>query len=158
MIEFQVLGQPATQGSKKVVPIYGKHGPIMKDGRVLTRAVEDNPQTAVWRQQVASAARIAYGGPLLLGPIALRLVFERPRPKGHFGSGKNASVVKSSAPDYPTSKPDSTKLTRAVEDSLTGVLWQDDSQVVEHHISKRWGLFFRVYVRVVPMGELTDPI
>lgn len=156
-IEFQVVGEPATQGSKKVVPICNKSGPVVKNGRVLTRAVEDNPKTAEWRQQVASAARQAYDGPLLTGAVSLTLVFERPRPRSHYGTGRNAETLKPSAPQYPTTKPDSVKLTRAVEDALTGVIWGDDSQVCEHRISKRWGQFFRVYVRIEELTPAAPP-
>ncbi len=161
-VEFQVVGKPATQGSKKAMPIYGKGGrPVMKDGRMLTRVVEDNPRLAEWRQEVAAAARRVYEGPLLTGAIFLTLVFERPRPKGHYGTGRNAGRVKASAPPYPTTKPDSVKLARAVEDALTGVLWQDDSQVVDHIIRKRWGDCFRVYVLAqerpaLPESELSS--
>ena len=46
---------------------------------------------------------------------------------------------------------DSVKLTRAVEDALTGVLWQDDSQVVFHCLTKVWGPCYRVGVKVLDL-------
>lgn len=69
-------------------------------------------------------------------PLLLTLVFYRPRPKGHFGTGRNASRLKDSAPAYPTTMPDLTKLIRATEDGLTGVIWKDDSQVVAQQTFK----------------------
>jgi len=152
IIHFQAFGKPATQGSKKVVPIIKAGKPVMKNGRVLTRAVEDNPKTAEWRQEIAHACRSSYGGPLLVGPVSLAIEFVRPRPKNHFcGGKKNAGKLRSDAPAYPIQRPDTVKLTRAVEDALTGVLWKDDSQVVEHCLSKRWGDCFCVSVTVMVM-------
>lgn len=155
VIEFAVIGQQATQGSKKVVPIFNKAGPVMVGGRPLTRAVEDNPRTAEWRQEVAHAARQVVGAdaPLIGGPIALRLEFVRPRPKEHWGTGRNKDRLKPSAPKWPTGKPDLTKLTRAVEDALKGVIWCDDSQVVRQEIAKDWGEYFCVKVTIEELGE-----
>lgn len=140
-IHFSVIGRAMTQGSKKVVPIMRAGKPVMKNGRALTRAVEDNPKTAQWRQEVAQVARQTYDGPLLVGAVRLSLIFFRPRPKGHFGTGRNAGKLKANAPAHPTSRPDLLKLARALEDACTGVLWVDDSQIVEETLAKRWGHF-----------------
>jgi Holliday junction resolvase RusA-like endonuclease len=112
------------------------------------RIVNDNPRLSDWRRQVASAAREAYGGALLTDALCLTLSFEQPRPRFHYGSGKNASKLKQSAALYPTGRPDTVKLARAVEDALTGVLWRDDSQIVEHHLKKRYGVCYKLFVRV----------
>jgi Holliday junction resolvase RusA-like endonuclease len=151
-IAFQVLGQPQTQGSTRVIPLRAKGGGYQVDGKGRPKLIPihaKGQQLRAWRQDVAVAARAAYDGPLLTGPIQLHLVFERPRPLGHFGTGKNANVLKQSAPPFPISKPDSVKLTRAVEDALTGVVWKDDAQVVRHVISKVWGDVFKLSVVVV---------
>jgi Holliday junction resolvase RusA-like endonuclease len=137
-IQFIIYGQPATQGSKKQMPIFRNGTPVTANGRTLTRVVEDNPRLPDWRQQVALAAREAYQGELLLGPVELTVYFYQPRPKSHYGKGRNAWKLRPSAQAYPVWKPDTTKLTRAIEDALTGVLWRDDSQVVDHHLHKRY--------------------
>jgi Holliday junction resolvase RusA-like endonuclease len=93
------------------------------------------------------------GAELLHGPLHLSLVFCLARPKGHFGSGRNADVVKPSAPRYPTVKPDATKLTRAVEDAMTGIVWRDDAQVVDQYVTKVYDEPERVVVTVRPMEE-----
>ena len=36
-------------------------------------------------------------------------------------------------------RPDATKLVRAVEDALTGLVWRDDAQVVIQTVRKRYG-------------------
>ena len=83
IITFTVYGEPATQGSKRAMPIYRKGGvPVMKDGRLVTRVVNDNPRLNDWRHHVAAEAMKHFSGPLLEGAVLLRLEFQRPRPKG----------------------------------------------------------------------------
>jgi len=155
IIEFDVVGEPATQGSKIEHVIRGKGGkPVIKNGRALTTIREDNPRLAVWRQEVAHAASVAYTGPLFIGAVRLTLDFQRPRPKNHYGTGRNAGTLKASAPKYPTGRPDTIKMARAVEDALTGVVYVDDSQAVAHLLTKAYGRF-GVHVMVESLDGLT---
>ena len=132
-IRFQVTGQPATAGSKRAFPFRKANGGLG------VRVTEDNPKAKGWRELVIGAATDAHKGELLNGAIRLTLTFVRPRPQGHFRTGKNAGRLKEDAPRYPTTKPDCTKLTRALEDALKGVIWRDDAQVVEQHVNKTFG-------------------
>lgn len=155
-IQFEVVGKPATQGSKVEQVIRNRQGnPVIKKGRALTIIREDNPRLAQWRQEVAHAARAVYDGELFIGAMTMALTFVRPRPKSHYGTGRNAGVLKRSAPTYPTTMPDCSKLARAVEDALTDVIWKDDSQVVDSHVTKKWGPYFRVIVEVESLDGLT---
>ena len=150
-IKFEVLGKPMTQGSTRSAPVRKKGGGYQThpDGRPKLIPVHDKgKELKAWRQDVAVAARRAYSGPLLVGPVAIVLIFARPRLKWHFGTGRNAGKLKASAPSHPTTKPDSIKLTRAVEDALTGVIWADDAQVCGHEIYKVWGDCYRLLVTV----------
>jgi len=63
------------------------------------------------------------------GPISLVVVFYMPRPKSHYGSGKNASILKKSAPSYHVTKPDTDNLLKFVKDAFNKIYWKDDSQV-----------------------------
>ncbi len=155
-VTITLYGRPATQGSKRSVAIYrktkgGGSTPVIKNGRVITRVIEDNPRLGDWRQQVARAALAQWSGPLWTGPLKMTAVFQRPRPKGHFGTGRNAGKLKANAPKYPTGTPDNSKLQRAVEDALTGVLYQDDSQITDHDIRKRWGERFETRIVIEAM-------
>lgn len=132
-IRFIVTGNPATAGSKRAFP-FRKAG-----GGLGVRVTDDNPRSKDWRAMVVHCAREAYRGPLLNGAVRLTLTFVRPRPQGHFRTGKNAGRLKEGAPKYPTTKPDCTKMVRAVEDALKGVIWRDDAQVVEQRIEKVYG-------------------
>lgn len=130
-LSFEVLGHPEPAGSKRSV---GNH-----------RIIDANPLVAGWKGEVALAARAAmmrcFGAEpeLMGGAIGVAVVFTRQRPAGHFGSGRNADQLKPSAPAYPTTRPDTTKLWRGVEDAMTGVVWRDDAQVVEQFVVKRYG-------------------
>ena len=111
----RVPGLPRPQGSKRHVG----------NGRM----VESSPYVDPWRERVALAARAAHGGQLD-GALHVTVCFSLPRPKGHYRTGRNAHLLRDGAPDYPTTRPDLDKLTRAILDALTGVWWADDSLVV----------------------------
>lgn len=125
-----VPGIPKPGGSKR-----GFVNP--KTGRVII--TEDCKQSKDWRAVVAIKAQEAREDGLMSGPLRLSVTFIFPRPKNHFGSGKKAAALRLDAPKYKTSKPDVTKLLRSTEDALTGVVWGDDSQVVEQWATKLYG-------------------
>lgn len=139
-ITFFVPGLPQPGGSKK-----GFVNP--KTQRVVI--VDDCKKNKPWRADVKAFAMTAYDGHPLVSPLSLEVWFWMPRPQGHYGSGKNSAVVKPGAPKYPAKKPDATKLLRALEDSLTGVLWVDDAQVVTQRVLKRFAEDGRVGAEVV---------
>ena len=149
-ITFTVPGIPQPAGSKRGFPVKRKNGTI---GVAISDA---NPKSRVWKQEVAQAAGDIYRGPLLTGPLHLEVTFQFPRPKSHYGTGKNAGVLKLSAPLYHTQKPDSTKLIRGVEDALTGIIWRDDSQVCCQTVNKRWGARAAAGVRIIPLADFAD--
>lgn len=65
--------------------------------------------------------------------------FYLPRPKAHWGTGKNAHVLKDSAPQKHAITPDSSKLTRITEDALTHAgVWEDDALCSPVITRKSW--------------------
>ena len=70
--------------------------------------------------------------------LSMRCCFVFDRPKSHFGTGKNAGVLKTSAPAHHTGKPDIDNLLKFVCDSLNNVAFRDDSQIVNKFGSKRY--------------------
>lgn len=129
-VSIVVAGIAAPAGSKSAFP-------NRKTGGVSVR--DSSKRAKPWQAVVASAAKDAFAGALLAGPLHLEIVFVLPRPKGHYGTGRNAATVRPSAPIAPDVKPDLTKLVRGVEDALTGLVWRDDGQVVSQHTSKIYG-------------------
>jgi Holliday junction resolvase RusA-like endonuclease len=102
-----------------------------------------NPGTSnEWKACVIHALRpiVQQSGAFQAGvPLRCDVTFYLPRPKGHFGSGKNADQLKASAPTRPTGKPDRDNLDKAVCDAITAAgVWADDSQVTDGRIRKRY--------------------
>jgi len=128
-ISFFVPGIPAPGGSKR--GIYNA-----KLGRTLI--FENNPEkNRNWRASVALAASEAMKGrEPFNGPIALYVTFVMPRPKSHFNS---KGVLKDSAPDMHTKKPDLLKITRSTEDAMTGIVWKDDALIFWEQMRKYYG-------------------
>lgn len=128
-IRFCVYGRPQPRGSKRG---------FVRGGRVVM--TDMNPHSGEWMNLVRDQAVQAMGDlPLMEGPLKLGVTFYMPRPKGHYGSGRNANVIKPSAPMFPHVAPDTTKLLRAVEDALTGTVYRDDAQIVIQMALKRYG-------------------
>jgi Holliday junction resolvase RusA-like endonuclease len=153
-ITFTVLGSPQTAGSKQsFVPLHRttKQPFRNKNGGIVVSTVDDNPKSKSWKKVVAKAAKDAYRGPLLDGPLIVTFRFYRPRPKNHFvkfGLSKIGSA--SLAPD---TRPDVLKLARAAEDALNEIIYADDAQIVEEHLFKCWGEPARLEVEIKQLVE-----
>lgn len=124
LISTFVVGDPAPQGSKRHV------------GRGIL--VESSQRVKPWRADVREALRAAAP---ISGPVAISFVFYFARPASHYGTGRNAGVLKVGAPARPTSRRlgDVDKLCRSTLDAITsaGVI-ADDDEVVELFASKRY--------------------
>lgn len=140
-IHIVVYGEAATAGSKR-----GFVNPT--NGRVII--TDDAKKSRPWKNNVAQAAAEQFDGPILTCALDVEMIFVIARLKGHFGTGRNAEVLKDSAPLQPTVRPDVLKLARAVEDALTGVVWRDDSLIVNESLQKRYGERACVEIRVRP--------
>jgi len=136
-IQFWVPGVPATAGSKTAFPYKDK-----KTGKIRVAIAPANKRQKPWMSDVKAFAIDAYKGDPVTGQIGLYIDFYLLRPQSHFGTGKNADKLKPSALDRPIAKRsmDLTKMTRAVEDALTGIIYCDDSQVVTQNINKHYSL------------------
>ena len=146
-LSFWVPGKPEPQGSKKPVR-YGGHGHVI--------IVDDNPKGANWKKVIGGHAVRQVGRPQLEGPLAMCLRFVLQRPKRHHVAQDRARPVRPDAPAWPTVKPDTLKLARAVEDALTGILYLDDAQIVIQTHSKHYGPQTGVQVEIRPVKE--EPI
>lgn len=110
MTKFRVDGVPIPQGSMKVI-----HGRVIhSQGSAL----------AAWRSSVSLSAKFAGYKPSEK-PIAIEIDFYMPRPR----------TVKRV---FPTVPPDLDKLIRGVLDALTGIVYLDDSQVVDIRATKAY--------------------
>jgi Holliday junction resolvase RusA-like endonuclease len=143
-MRFTVYGGAKSAGSKRAF-----RNP--KTGQmIVTETVKGSKS---WQRAVSDAGSEAHQGPLLDGPLRVVFTFYRPRPCSHYGTGRNAGVVKPSAPRFPHTRPDALKLARGVEDALTGIIWRDDAQIVDGRQLKRWGEPARVEIEVEEARE-----
>lgn len=128
-VTIAVTGTPAPQGSKRAFVVNGR--------AVVT---EDSKKTKPWRQDVKAAALDAMAGrPPAEGPVEVTIAFALPRPGYHFGTGRNAGVLKATAPSYVDKKPDIDKLTRSTLDALTEAqVFRDDAQVAVLVVGKEY--------------------
>lgn len=130
-LRFFVPGIPKTAGSKRafINPKTGR--PIITD---------DNRKGKDWRASVQHFAREGMQGrDPMTGALEVHFEFVMPRPKGHYGKGRHAGRLLDSAPRHPETRPDVLKMSRAVEDALTGIAWRDDAQIVEERLVKIYG-------------------
>lgn len=58
---------------------------------------------------------------------------------------------------YPVKKPDAKNLLWGVEDALRGILYVDDSQLVDLDVTKRYGVNPGVEITVAPLDWKTNP-
>jgi len=112
MIEFEVFGRPAPQGSKTIM---------------RGRLVESSKYLPAWRKALAEAATQvqAETGFYSDQPLEVSVIFTLAKPK----------TVKREQPTVP---PDVDKLARSL-DSLTKILWDDDAQIVRMNLVKQYG-------------------
>lgn len=130
IVEFTIPGIPGHQGSRT----RGRYG----------GSFDDNSDLAPWRKDAIACALEARpadaSGPVFVGPVFVWARFVFPRLKGHYGTGRNARILKESAPYWVTTKPDTDKCQRALGDVLTfsGIV-RDDSQIVRWEAEKVYG-------------------
>ena len=118
LISFQVRGLPIPQGSTRAWVVNGKP--------IITSSAKG---LSTWRRLVADVAQRFAPTEPWEGPVGVQLHFGIPKPKS---APKRRRV-------WPDKRPDLDKLTRAVLDALTYVVFADDSQVVEIEASKDYG-------------------
>ena len=131
LIHFRVYGLPRPGGSKTA--FYNK-----KLGRAMI--VDACKTVKTWRQDVKTAALSVKPDALFDGCLRFDCTFLMPRPKGHFRTGKNAHLLRDTAPPCPNTKPDLLKLGRSTEDALTGIMWVDDARIVHEILSKSFAV------------------
>jgi len=102
-----------------------------------------DPGTAEgWKSLIAQAVReTGLAGKMITGPVRLRMICNFKRPASHYGSGKNADVLKPKAPRHHLAKPDLDNVVKAAKDAFTQLgVWRDDSQVIEESLVKEYAM------------------
>jgi crossover junction endodeoxyribonuclease RusA len=116
VIAFSVVGEPVMQGNKRAFRAGDRLVVVERKGQRLND----------WRTLVGFTARQYAPEQPLEGALRVKMRFRLPVPKSA-PKTRRLHAIK---------RPDLDKLTRAVGDALTGVLWRDDSQIVVLEVSK----------------------
>lgn len=136
MLYIEIPGEPVAQGRPRATTINGRV-------RLYDPAKSKNYKEQV--RLVAQSARQMAGIKLFTGPIRVRMVIHRKIPtRFRKWEKEQASVGKI----RPTTKPDSDNYSKSLLDAMNGVIYEDDSQVVELSVSKFYSENPRVEIRV----------
>ncbi len=102
--------------------------PASKGSGLGTRKQRENRRRADWEERVELALRRVGPRYLWSGPVEVASVFRLPQPKGRVFNEIGAMLL----------PPDLDKLLRCILDAATGLIYQDDAQVVAAPALKRW--------------------
>ena len=124
MISFDVPGTPVGKARARSA---------MVNGRKLHFTPE---KTVNYEATVRMAAAAAMDGrPLIEGPVEMHLAIFNPVPKSWSLKKKKLADAGSIRP---TTKPDTSNVLKSIEDAMNQVVYGDDTQIVDHHIRKRY--------------------
>lgn len=150
-IRFTVLGEPVGKGRHRSATRKRRGA----DGRMTTYIAQITPpKTEQYELLVKRATRQAIesvsGYSLFLGPVMLELGIY----VGIAASWpKKKKEMALSGQMYPTKKPDSSNILKAIEDGMNEVAYADDAQITDHHIKRRFSDNPRVEVIITPLSK-----
>lgn len=122
MIKINVPGVPVPQARPR----------FTRTGRVYEPA-----KCKAYKAVIAAAARAAMRGKEpLAGPVVVGCHFFLPIPKGWSKAKKEDAL---DGVSRPLKRPDGDNLEKLVWDALTGIVWADDSQIVQWSGGKFYG-------------------
>ncbi len=142
--KITIPGEPATKGSTRSFT-------SARTGKVVTLPASN--RTDEYEARVKLAARQKWEGKPTRLPVRLCITFWLKRPKSHYRSGRYSRYVRHKAPFEHVKRPDLDKLLRAILDGLTGVIYEDDSQVYDIKASK----FYSGEPRTALLVEVDQP-
>jgi Holliday junction resolvase RusA-like endonuclease len=138
MIKFTVYGEPVAQGR----PRASTQGGFVR--------MYDPAKSRDYKDYVRLAASEHSPATLLKGPLAVMVIAYRSIPKSF---SKRKAALAEAGKIYPVSKPDADNYLKGVKDALKGVMWVDDSQVVDAFARKRYSHKPRIEVSIRQLGE-----
>ena len=138
MIRFTVYGEPVAQGRPRATSMNGKV------------RLYDPKKSRDYKKYVKLVAAENAPEKLLEGPLNLEVKVYKPTLKS-FTKKKKAAAERGEL--RPVTKPDVDNYVKSIKDALKNVIWKDDSQVVDLHVSKWYSEKPRIEVKVVPLEE-----
>ena len=104
---------------------HGKGRPrFTRDGHAYTDA-----KTKAYEHAIANVAREAMGdNPPMTGPVYMALTIRVTPPKSTSATKRRKMLA---GEIWPTTKPDKTNVTKAIEDACNGIVYLDDKQIID---------------------------
>jgi Holliday junction resolvase RusA-like endonuclease len=125
VVQFTVPGMPQGKARPRV---------SLKTGRAYTPKKTVSYENLV---QFVAIQQLPRGFVPFEGPFRVDITAWYQRPKSHYGTGKNAGKLKKRFEHvWPKTVPDVDNVAKAICDSLNGIVWRDDAQVVILNVSK----------------------
>ena len=122
MVTFKVDGTPVPKGRAR----YARRGNF-----ISTYTPE---KTRTYETLIKDAAIVAMGASEPLEtPVSLYLYIRVPIPKSC--TKKRLEAIDNGS-EKPTKKPDASNILKSVEDGMNGVVYHDDSQIINIHVTK----------------------
>jgi len=104
------------------------------------------PKTKTYEDQVRDAARLAMGSTEPLEtPVSVYFYLSVPVPASYSKKRTQACL---SGEEKPIKKPDLTNVAKSLEDGMNGIVYKDDSQIVNLHMTKVYSNEPRVEILV----------
>ncbi len=141
MIAFTVYGNAKPKGSTR--PFLVNRNQVERGQRPVIVTTGNNPNAKEWQQLVSVSAQQHRPEKPYQGAVAVELKFYFNRPK---------SVSEKKRP-YHTVKPDIDKLCRNILDALSGIIYNDDTQVISLMAYKGYDQTPRLEVSVTGVTE-----
>lgn len=138
MIKFTVEANPVAQGRPRFSTVNG-----------LPRAY-DPIESRRYKTFIRNAASLYAPRSPSTSPICLKLDVYRAIPKSF--SKKRAQKAEEGL-IRPMTKPDGSNYLKLVEDALNKLIWHDDSQIVDTHVSKWYSSRPRIEVMIMEIQE-----
>lgn len=139
MIKIIVYGEPVAQGRPRATTV---------NGRVR---MYDPKKSRDFKHYLKLAASKHRPEQLIEGPISLEVKVYKPTLKS-FSKKKKAAAEAGQL--RPTTKPDVSNYLKLIEDALTGVIWKDDSQIIDCSISKYYSETPRTEIQIKEMDVI----
>ncbi len=134
-IHFQVEGDPKGKGR----PRFSRVGNFTK--------VYTDKQTLTYEAMIATFAKQAMGGTeLLKTPVSVFLYVRLPVPQSYSKKRRDACL---NGLEKPCKKPDIDNIAKTYLDAMNGVIFVDDTQVIDLHVKKLYSVVAGVDVMVM---------
>ncbi|WP_144514922.1 RusA family crossover junction endodeoxyribonuclease [Bacillus pumilus] len=142
-IAFTIYAEPVAQGRPRATTVHG-----------MTR-MYDPKKSRDFKSYVKLAASDYRPEQLLTCPLELRVKVYKSLLKS-FSKKKAAEAERGEL--RPAKKPDVDNYIKGIKDGLNKVIWQDDSQIVDLHVSKFYSSTPRIEVEVVTLTHEEEQI